>query len=740
MGIESIHEVSLLWPNLDARNKYSGETRISERSAADLGVDHMVRALSVDMRFSEQTKLLLLNLCDEAEVLRFRLDVLEDFMDSPDLAADFYALLPSIRKLDSYKDGRTMQGAEQIRKVAWQLEVLRLYLKCVNEMKSALNRPGLILKSEGLLRLRRFVAELTEQDAYRSLEGKLPEFRTMIDNMSSVTIGINLDPELKAEEAVFLTVEPKPFREKKHSIVSSLLGLKSVTEEFEGVSLFQNIVRVNTTPMMKALSKCLDEVLEASIEPIVKALQRYIYLYTDFLIELEFDLAFYIGAERFLRKLTTAGLPVCKPVIAGMEERRYQVDHLYDALLANGKMQMLSDADLSAAIIGNEVDFGTGGKLFILTGPNQGGKTTYTRAIGLAQLMFQAGLFVPGHSAILSPTEWIFTHFSEEEKPNAANGRLAEESRKLSEIFERAAPGSILLLNESLSSTSPRDSYLLARDLAKGIKLIGCRAVFATHILELASSVDSINRELPGESQLVSMVAGVEQCSDQREKDSLSKSRRTYKVYASPPSDMSYAHDIAKEHGILFEQVAARLEAAKYLTRKYPNVKFKTGSPGMSSQVPVEASVGDERVKFQVFLNPRGIAESDNFLGKRVEAEAKTAMEKVVSEIDSSMKIGIQSFDLKYDPNTSEILNYTTSLEGSMAVSVEWKMKFLMITDHFMDKSIVVAKRLVEHHFQIERFVFNVSLENGKQFRLELERDELTLPKNQLLNKIEMIY
>jgi hypothetical protein len=203
---------------------------------------------------------------------------------------------------------------------------------------------------------------------------------------------------------------------------------------------------------------------------------------------------------------------------------------------------------------------------------------------------------------------------------------------------------------------------------------------------------------------------------------------------------MSYAHDIAKEHGILFEQVAARLEAAKYLARKYPNVKFKTGSPGMSSQVPVEASVGDERVKFQVFLNPRGIAESDNFLGKRLEAEAKTAMEKVVSEIDSSMKIGIQSFDLKYDPNTSEILNYTTSLEGFMAVSFEWNMKFLMVTDHFMDKSIVVAKRLVEHHFQIERFVFNVSLENGKQFRLELERDELTLPKNQLLNKIEMIY
>ena len=75
-----------------------------------------------------------------------------------------------------------------------------------------------------------------------------------------------------------------------------------------------------------------------------------------------------------------------------------------------------------------------------------------------------------------------------------------------------------------------------------------------------------------------------------------------------------------------------------------------------------------------------------------------------------------------------------------MAVAVEWKMKFLMVMDDFVGKSIKVANKLIEHHFQIERFIFNVFLENGEQVRLEFLRDELALPKNQLLNKIEMIH
>jgi len=565
----AMEEISLLWPSADERSAYGDEVRIAERSAADLGLEAVVRALCIELRYAPQTTKLLLNLCDNAEVLRFRLDVMEDFVDHPGLSDDLHTLLPTIRKLDSFKDRRALAAETKspwpkLRNIAWQLEILELYLQCVNTMKSALSRrvPG--LKSEGLLRLHRFLTELTGQEAYRSLERELPEFREKINGMSSVTIGINLDPELNAQEAVFLTVEPKPFKDKKRSIVSSLLGLKSVAEDFEGVPLFQNIMGVDTSPLTSALFKCLDEVLRATIEPIGKALQRYIHLYTDFVTELEFDIAFYAGAERLLRLLTAACLPVCKPAIAPREERRYEVKHLYDVILSHGYVRKLPDADLSRAIIGNDVDFGSGGKLFILTGPNQGGKTTYTRAIGLAQLLCQAGIFVPGTSAVISPVEWIFTHFSEEEKPNINNGRLADESQKLSEIFTKGTSCSLLLLNESLSSTSPRDSYLLARDLVKGMKLIGCRSVFATHILELAKEVDQINRELPGESELISMVAGVEQSGDEREKDSLAKSKRTYKVHPAPPCDMSFAHDIAREHGLLFDQIVARLKERKH--------------------------------------------------------------------------------------------------------------------------------------------------------------------------------
>ncbi|WP_230200171.1 MutS-related protein [Bacillus niameyensis] len=407
------------------------------------------------------------------------------------------------------------------------------------------------LKSKGLLQLVSYIEETMEDQTYQSLKRDIPKFKNQLQNMSFVTIGINLDQTLKPVEAVFLSIESKPY--KKPSVLSNFLGLKSADEKVRGVSQFQRFL--NKPAFESTLFRELEDIFSEAVLPIGAAIRQYTRFHSLSLSSLAFEISFYIGASKWIQKLTSSGLSMCKPIVLPKENRECKIENLRDMILAMDGMY-IAGINLNQRIVGNDIEFGPNGRVFILTGPNQGGKTTYTRSIGLAQLLFQAGLYIPGSSAAISPVDWICTHFNEEETPDVKNGRLGEKSQRLAGVFERATPYSLILLNESFSSTSPGEGLYLAEDIIKGIVIIGCRTVFATHFHELAANIDIINSEFPeSDSRLISMVAGVER--HELSKDSTGK--RTYKITPSPPQGLSYAQDIARLYGISLEQITEKL-------------------------------------------------------------------------------------------------------------------------------------------------------------------------------------
>jgi DNA mismatch repair protein MutS len=148
----------------------------------------------------------------------------------------------------------------------------------------------------------------------------------------------------------------------------------------------------------------------------------------------------------------------------------------------------------------------------------------------------------------------IYTHFATLEKTESGVGRLAEEAARLSKIFHSITDKSLVLLNESLSSTSPGESLYLARDVVHALRLYGVRAVYATHLHELAEGLDAVNAEVDGDSRVISLVAGValEAGEEGIETDS---ARPTYKIEPAPPRGLSYAKGIAVRYGISFEQL-----------------------------------------------------------------------------------------------------------------------------------------------------------------------------------------
>ena len=196
-----------------------------------------------------------------------------------------------------------------------------------------------------------------------------------------------------------------------------------------------------------------------------------------------------------------------------------------------------------------------------LTGPNRGGKTTYIQGVGLVHLLAQAGCYVPGTRAAISPLDHLFTHFPTEEKPESEAGRFGEEAIRLGEIFGQVTRSSLVLMNESLSSTSFSESLYLAEDLVRILRRVGARAIFSTHLHELANRVDELNDSVPGESRIVSIVSSPVE-------PTANGLQRSYKLEVRPPLGQSYAREIAAQYGISYPQLEQALSARGVLQER----------------------------------------------------------------------------------------------------------------------------------------------------------------------------
>ena len=182
-----------------------------------------------------------------------------------------------------------------------------------------------------------------------------------------------------------------------------------------------------------------------------------------------------------------------------------------------------------------------------MTGPNRGGKTTLTQAIGLVFLMAQAGLYVPAESCSFSPADNIYTHFPADENKTVDLGRLGEESQRMSRIFAEATGESLLLFNESLATTSFAEGLYIAKDVVKALRYLGARTIFNTHMHELAMSAEEVNRQIKGDLKVASLITGIHE------------GKRSYKIFLAPPEGVSYAQDIARKYGVTFDQLTEKI-------------------------------------------------------------------------------------------------------------------------------------------------------------------------------------
>jgi DNA mismatch repair ATPase MutS len=136
-------------------------------------------------------------------------------------------------------------------------------------------------------------------------------------------------------------------------------------------------------------------------------------------------------------------------------------------------------------VVGNDVN-ADGRELVIITGANQGGKSTFLRSIGLAQLMMQAGMFVPAESFSANVCTGLFTHYKREEDTSMKSGKLDEELSRMSIIVDNIIPNSLILFNESFAATNEREGSEIARQITCALLDRHIKIFFVTHQYELA--------------------------------------------------------------------------------------------------------------------------------------------------------------------------------------------------------------------------------------------------------------
>ena len=232
-------------------------------------------------------------------------------------------------------------------------------------------------------------------------------------------------------------------------------------------------------------SSKLREIKEESTNVIAKTLAQSMEHIFSFFEMLRTEVAFYIGCLNLKEKLTLIGEQTSfpKPIEANL--RVHSFTGLYDVCLALTMKQKIIRNDLTA----------TNRNLFLITGANKGGKSTFLRGIGLAQMMMQCGMFAPADTFSANICDYLFTHFKREEDSTMTRGKLDEELNRMNRIADNITSNSMILFNESFAATNEREGSEIARQIVNALLEKRIKVFFVTHLFDFANSYYYKNRE-----------------------------------------------------------------------------------------------------------------------------------------------------------------------------------------------------------------------------------------------------
>ncbi len=526
---------SLLYPDTESlRRHHSGSDRpdVDDEVIEQLGLAELI-----DLRNSD--------LCEyftaDPAVIAYRTETFADMLAHKELGEMLNDLMPILGDVIELRRLEADSGDTE----AYLLSIteIELYISSIETLHRTLSaiRPKLTGRAFGTLADR--IIELAESDYYRELNKKLSELTSRVREIKSVTVGVNLDAQLRPKNAGVLSINNEPF--KSGDVLEKILRLDFKNDDYTCIANLVPFGKRQTEDQKMALSlafnSAINEVYKSSLRSWKKIVQSYVLENTDFLLNLMPEIELLVKGTRLMEELLARGCKLCIPTILPEAERGFRAWGLYNPAVA---------LKVEDEIVTNDLIFDENASIYVLSGPNRGGKSVITCALGLAQAMMQLGLCVPADRAEISPCDAIFTHFPSITTDTIDKGRLGEECVRLNDIFDRLSDRSLVLLDESLSSTGSFEGAAIATEVLAGLSRAKCRCLFSTHLHELAAEIDRINArtaEFDG-GKIDTLVAGIEE------------GKRSFKINRAKPDGKSYARDIAAKYGLSYESIMQKID------------------------------------------------------------------------------------------------------------------------------------------------------------------------------------
>lgn len=481
----------------------------------DLNLDQVVRAI---VRNRDEYNLVPFFRAplSEPSAVAFRHDAFRD-LQTGRLRSDVEAFAEEMRQTRRYLNLAHVQRFKQ-EKERWFLDAARVYYQAVGALVAALADAE--LASEAFLALRAYLNAYIVSEAYVGLASDEQRVRAGLDS-------VRYSLRIKENRITVGPYEGEP---------NYSTEVEETFERFRQGAVESHLIRIPDPGSMDHVEAQIVQIVARLNPDEFRALDAFCSAHAGFLDEpiVRFDreVQFYLSYLAYMDSLKSTGASFCLPAIGSGED--VSAADAFDVALAEKLVER------KRRIVRNSFSLQRPERIVVVSGPNQGGKTTFSRMFGQLHYLAGLGVPVPANEATLFLPDRVFTHFERQEDISTLRGKLDDELFRIKEILEEATSRSVLVVNEIFASTTLDDAVTLGTRVMRRVVDLDCVALFVTFIDELASFGP----------ETLSMVATV---------DPNDPAQRTFQVVPKPADGRAYALAIARKYGLTYDELRTRV-------------------------------------------------------------------------------------------------------------------------------------------------------------------------------------
>jgi len=445
----------------------------------------------------------------------YRQEIFKD-LQNPEVLEILKNFSASMRNV--YRRLSGIENLNEYQKQGWFLDASLLYLETMDDLEGNLKNAD--LASRGLKAFRDYIREYVNSPSFRE---DYADARRVKANLSSIRYELTIGPSKvtvwkdKGKEN-YNEVVRQAFSKFREDRMKTEKVRRSSDHSMNSVETEVLILLARLFPEEFRELRSFFENRKDIIDPVVALIYR--------------ELQFYMSYLEYISPLIKIGLEFCIPEITSGND--VYCFGSFDLALAQKK------SSSGSAVVTNDFELSGDENIIVVTGPNNGGKTTFSRAFGQAFFLASLGLPVPGRKARLFVADNIYTHFEKSEEPENLRGKLEDDLMRMRKILDSVTEKSVIIINEMLGSTNSNDAILIGKKIIELIRRKKSICVYVTFFDELA--------RIQG---VVSMVAQV---------DLSAPELRTFKVTRSEPNGLAYARAIAEKYRLTYDEILRRIK------------------------------------------------------------------------------------------------------------------------------------------------------------------------------------